>query len=490
MKGTEMSFNVSFSSGRGNINHNEREFSTKNVNRSLSKNNIDLKSQDLKDAYKEVFSESCEVNNERQKREDRKLSPEDYLKKIENGQGKKNNPKPFYEVVVQIGNMKDTSILNHPEQAEKAKEVLKEYFHEFEKNNPNIHVFNAKIHMDEKTPHMHIDFIPVADGYKTGMPKRNSYSKALEQQGCTYEGQNSNRNNSRIVWQDREKDRLVELCRKNGIEAKWEKQEISEKHLSVDAYKKLAKINDRNVEQIKKQLKNMSYFAFIRDGKDKAIETLAEIENAKKGQNKAFQEQMKILSENIKKSETMIMNAETRKKTINEDIDRRIVQLNKDIDQLNGEIMKTNNLHAEAERKLRDAAEIQKENEYWKSLAGTLEEKEKRLKWLEEDVQLNRDLTLKKATSAYEIEQRLKWKEQELDKKITLVGENYEKMKSQYSGLLEENKKKGEVIKSLKNEIQEKNKAYKTLDEKFKALKKTEFLRQKRKNERLSGRDL
>lgn len=86
--------------------------------------------------------------------------------------------------------MNDSSILNHPEQAEKAKEVLQEYFHEFEKNNPNIHVFNAKIHMDEKTPHMHIDFIPVADGYKTGMPKRNSYSKALEQQGCTYEGQN------------------------------------------------------------------------------------------------------------------------------------------------------------------------------------------------------------------------------------------------------------------------------------------------------------
>jgi hypothetical protein len=60
-------------------------------------------------------------------------------------------------------------------------------------------------------------------------------------------------------------------------------------------------------------------------------------------------------------------------------------------------------------------------------------------------------------------------------------------MKSQYSGLIEENKRKDELIKSLKNEIQDKNQAYKTLDEKFKALKKAEFLRQKRKNERLSG---
>ena len=482
-----MVFNVSFSSGRGNINHNEREFSTPNVNRNLSKNNVDLKSQDLNAAYEEVFGESCSINNERQKREDRKLSPDQYLKKIENGQGKKNNPKPFYEVVVQIGNMKDSSILNHPEQAEKAKEVLQEYFHEFEKNNPNIHVFNAKIHMDEKTPHMHIDFIPVADGYKTGMPKRNSYSKALEQQGCTYEGQNSNRNNSRIVWQDREKDRLVELCRKHGIEAKWEKQEISEQHFSVAAYKKLAKINDRNVEQIKKQLEKMSYFEFVKRGKDKAIETLAEIENAKKGQNRAFQEQMKVLTENIKKSETMIMNAEIRKQTINKDIDKRIDQLNKDIDQLNGEIIETNNLHDAAERKLREAAEIKKENEYWKSLSETLKKKEKELEWKEEDIEINRNLTLKQAVSSREIEQRLKWKEQEFDKKFARAGETFEKMKSQYSGLVEENKKKDEVIKSLKNEIQEKNQAYKTLDEKFKALKKAEFLRQKRKNERLSG---
>lgn len=482
-----MSFNVSFSSGRGNINHNEREFSTPNVNRNLSKNNVDLKSQDLNAAYEEVFGESCEINNERQKREDRKLSPDQYLKKIENGQGKKNNPKPFYEVVVQIGNMNDSSILNHPEQAEKAKEVLKEYFHEFEKNNPNIHVFNAKIHMDEKTPHMHIDFIPVADGYKTGMPKRNSYSKALEQQGCHYEGQNSNRNNSRIVWQDREKDRLVELCKKNGIEAKWEKQEISEKHLSVSAYKKLAKINDRNIEQIKNQLEKMSYFEFIKRGKDKAIETLAEIENAKKGQNKAFQEQMKILAGNIKKSETTMMNAEIRKQEINKSIDDRIVQLNKDIDQLNGEIIETNNLHDEAERKLQEVAEIKKENEYWKSVSETLEQKEKELKWKIKDADFNRELTLKVTSQAYEMKNRLEREQKEFNKKIILAGEKYKKMKSQYSGLIEENKRKDELIKSLKNEIQDKNQAYKTLDEKFKALKKAEFLRQKRKNERLSG---
>ena len=103
MKGTEMSFNVSFSSGRGNINHNERKFSTQNINRSLSKNNIDLKSQDLKDAYKEVFGESCEINNERQKREDRKTSPDQYLKKSKTVKERKIIRNRFMKLLFKLG---------------------------------------------------------------------------------------------------------------------------------------------------------------------------------------------------------------------------------------------------------------------------------------------------------------------------------------------------------------------------------------------------
>lgn len=168
----------------------------------------------------------------------------------------------------------------------------------------------------------------------------------------------------------------------------------------------------------------MSYFEFIKRGKDKAIETLAEIENAKKGQNRAFQEQMKVLTENIKKSETMIMNAEIRKQTINKDIDKRIDQLNKDIDQLNGEIIETNNLHDAAERKLREAAEIKKENEYWKSLSGTLKKKEKELEWKIKDAEFNRELTLKVTSQAYEKKNNLERKEREFNKKLFLPVRN------------------------------------------------------------------
>lgn len=482
-----MSVKVTFTNGKGSLTHNNREFSASNVRQEFTKNNVILKRQDLKEAYEEIFNESCSINNERQKREDRKLSPDQYLKKIEAGQGKKNNPKPFYESIVQVGNMYDTGIINNPEQAEKAKEVLQEYFQEFEKNNPNIHVFNATIHMDEQTPHMHIDWVPVAGEYKTGMPQRNSLEKALEQQGVKADGKTDKRNNNRAVWQEREANRLIEVCKRHGIEATFDRHEQAEETLSINDFKKISKIAERKANALSKEIEKMSYFEFIRNGKEKVLEAITEIENAKKGQNRAFQEQMKILTGNIKKSEEMIINAESYKQEINKSIDDRIVQLNKDIDQLNGEIIESNNLHDLAERKLREVAEIQKENEYWKSLSGTLEKKEKELEWKIKDAEFNRELTLKVTSQAYEKKESLERKEREFNKKIILAGEKYKKMKSEYSGLLEENKKKDEVIKSLKNEIQEKNQAYKTLDEKFKALKKAEFLRQKRKNERLSG---
>ena len=266
-----VSVSVTFTNGKGSLTHNNREFSASNVRQEFTKNNVVLKRQDLNEAYEEIFNESCEVNNERQKRADRKLSPDQYLKKIENGCGKKNNPKPFYESIVQVGNMYDTGIINNPEQAEQAKEVLKEYFQEFEKNNPNIRVFNATIHMDEQTPHMHIDWVPVAGGYKTGMPERNSLEKALEQQGVKADGKTDRRNNNRAVWQEREANRLIEVCKRHGIEASFNRHEKAEETLSINDFKKISKIAERKANALSKEIEKMSYFEFIRNGKEKVF---------------------------------------------------------------------------------------------------------------------------------------------------------------------------------------------------------------------------
>lgn len=270
-----MPMSVSVSSGRGDGRHNTREFIAENVDRSRIKDDIIFVNQSLPDAYRQCFGEACEVNNSRQVLKARKLTPESYLAKIEAGQGKKNNPKPFYESVIQIGNKDDAGILSHPEMAQRVKEVLKEYAQGFQSRNPNLHVFCEVLHMDEATPHLHIDWIPVASGYKKGMPLRNSLEKAMNQQGLAAQGRTDKHNNGRAVWQDREKDFLVSLCREHGLEASWERHEVAEKKLSVADFKKLSRINERMAGQKLSELQNLGLVDRLR-GKDRELITQAQ----------------------------------------------------------------------------------------------------------------------------------------------------------------------------------------------------------------------
>jgi hypothetical protein len=265
-----MPMSVSVSSGRGDGRHNTREFIAENVDRSRIQDDIIFVNQSLPDAYKQCFGEACEVNNSRQVLKARMLTPESYLAKIEAGQGKKNNPKPFYESVIQIGNKDDAGIISHPEMAQRVKEVLIEYAQGFQSRNPNLHVFCEVLHMDEATPHLHIDWIPVAGGYKKGMPLRNSLEKAMNQQGLAAQGRTDKHNNGRAVWQDREKDFLVSLCREHGLEASWERHEISEKKLSVADFKKLSRINERMAGQKLAELENLGLIDRLR-GRDKKL---------------------------------------------------------------------------------------------------------------------------------------------------------------------------------------------------------------------------
>ena len=265
-----MPMSVSVSSGRGDGRHNTREFIAENVDRSRIKDDIIFVNQSLPDAYRQCFGNACEVNNSRQVLKARMLTPESYLAKIEAGQGKKNNPKPFYESVIQIGNKDDAGIISHPEMAQRVKEVLTEYAQGFQARNPNLHVFCEVLHMDEATPHLHIDWIPVAGGYKKGMPLRNSLEKAMNQQGLAAQGKTDKHNNGRAVWQDREKDFLVSLCREHGLEAFWERHEIAEKKLSVADFKKLSRINERMASQKLSELENIGFIGRIR-GRDKKL---------------------------------------------------------------------------------------------------------------------------------------------------------------------------------------------------------------------------
>ena len=100
-------------------------------------------------------------------------------------------------------------------------EILEQYAKTFQERNPNLYLFNCVMHLDEATPHLHIDYIPVAHGYKTGMETRNSLTKALQQMGFAKAVSNKaacKKENETVAWQQRERAYLTDLCREKGID--------------------------------------------------------------------------------------------------------------------------------------------------------------------------------------------------------------------------------------------------------------------------------
>ena len=211
----DMGKTISFVKGKGSITHNNRDFIADNVDRDRMAWNEYYVRQPIKEAYEQIFGPAVEEYNAKQKRKDRKIS--DYLTDIKNSGNKE---KQFYEIVVQIGKKEDTGVLDDngelSEAAKAAKEILDEYARSFQQRNPNLYLFNAVLHMDEATPHLHLDYIPVAHGYKTKMHTRNSLTKALQEMGI--EPATSRNDNETMHWQLREREFLMELCQERNLE--------------------------------------------------------------------------------------------------------------------------------------------------------------------------------------------------------------------------------------------------------------------------------
>ena len=199
--------------GKGSLSHNNRTFSAKNIDKSRTPDNITFKKQSLKQAYNELFGDAVQRYNAKQKRNDRKV--DDYFKHLFSREPSmsvltsKNKQKSFYEDLVQIGTKDDTGV-GTPD-AEKAKSCLIEYMNGFQHRNPNFYVFNAVLHLDEATPHLHIDYIPVGH-FKNGIDTRNAMAKALEEIGHGKGADAINR------WRLTEWKVLQSICERNGIE--------------------------------------------------------------------------------------------------------------------------------------------------------------------------------------------------------------------------------------------------------------------------------
>lgn len=211
--------------GKGSINHNSRKFKAENVDGSRTHLNIDYCNEPIKKTYHELFDNALKRYNEKQTRADRRI--ENYYEKIRNSK----QEKPFHELILQIGDKENMSA--ESENGQLAREVLDEYYRGFQERNPNLIVFSAHLHMDEATPHLHIDFVPFTTGSKRGLDTRVSLKQALAAQGFKGGTRGDTEWNQ---WVSAEKSALAFVMERHGIE--WEHKGTHEKHLSVLDYKK------------------------------------------------------------------------------------------------------------------------------------------------------------------------------------------------------------------------------------------------------------
>ncbi len=204
---------ISMCEGKGSLSHNNREFTAKNIDPLRTPDNIVFVQQDLGETYHQLFDEAVERYNARQKRNDRKIG--DYFEHLFNRPPSKsviegaNKQKSFYEHLVYIGTKNDSAV-GTPD-AEITAECLREYMDGFQARNPNLYVFNAVMHLDEATPHLHIDYIPLGH-YSRGLEVRNAKNKALDEMGFGNDAHSNNR------WRLREWEVLRDICNAHGIE--------------------------------------------------------------------------------------------------------------------------------------------------------------------------------------------------------------------------------------------------------------------------------
>ena len=216
---------ISFMTGKGSVNHNSRKFHAKNTDPERSCLNVEYCNENVKDVYHELFDEALARYNEKQTRSDRRI--DDYYEKIRSGK----QEKPFHEIILQIGDKDNMGAKT--ENGQLAAKVLDKYMRDFQRRNPTLRVFSAYLHMDEATPHLHIDFVPYTTGSKRGLDTRVSLKQALSALG--FKG-GTRRETELNQWVAYEKEQLAAVMLEHGIE--WEKKGTHEKHLSVLDFEK------------------------------------------------------------------------------------------------------------------------------------------------------------------------------------------------------------------------------------------------------------
>ena len=255
---------ISFMTGKGSVNHNSRKFHAKNTDPKRSHWNVEYCNQDIREVYHELFDEALERYNSKQTRKDRKI--EDYYEKICSGK----QEKPFHEIILQIGDKDNMGAAT--KEGQMAARILDEYMKDFQGRNPTLRVFSAHLHMDEATPHLHIDFVPYTTGSKRGLDTRVSLKQALSALG--FKG-GTRMETELNQWVAAEKQQLASIMLEHGIE--WEQKGTHEKHLSLLDFEKQERAKE--VAALKEQKADLEeHNATMQEVNEKWLDHLKSIE--------------------------------------------------------------------------------------------------------------------------------------------------------------------------------------------------------------------
>lgn len=255
---------ISFMTGKGSVNHNSRKFHAKNTDPERSHLNVEYCNENIKDVYHELFDEALARYNEKQTRNDRRI--DDYYEKIRSGK----QEKPFHEIILQIGDRETMGA--ETEEGRLAAKILDEYMQGFQRRNPTLRVFSAHLHMDEATPHLHIDFVPYTTGSKRGLDTRVSLKQALMALG--FKG-GTRQETELNQWVMAEKQQLAAIMLEHGIG--WEQKGTHEKHLSLLDFEK--KERAKEVSMLEKQKSELEeHNAIMQEVNEKYIDQLERVE--------------------------------------------------------------------------------------------------------------------------------------------------------------------------------------------------------------------
>lgn len=244
-----LTFSVKMEKSMTNLRHNNRNLTEEeykqpaheHIIRDRTKDNIVIKHSTIQEAYQEVFGEAVEAYNARQKRKDRKI--DDYYLHVYHSK----TLDLQREMIIGLGNKQDWDELGY-EKKKEAGQLIKEVIEDFIKDKKDhIHVYNAVIHLDEAgAPHAHINFIPLAHGYKNGLETQPSWTKSLAQMGYKGKGRKPF-----MAFRETEVARIERIAKKYGIERKLgETNDIADVRMykKVKELEKQAKAKEAEIE--------------------------------------------------------------------------------------------------------------------------------------------------------------------------------------------------------------------------------------------------